>query len=483
MPRAKGQKDTEQRAKGAGGAREGAGAPPGVSNHMLPKTRAAKLVIEGLRLYREGEYKGALIVFKEAFSIDSKNGSALYQICIVEWELATKTGFVCGSLPIADFERFLSGAKVAHRLGDVYAENALEFSMQLLLNKYAVTGIPMPDANIPEVLTYYEAKCKELESPLARPYLPLVKRSWPFHFFGKTLYAAGEFYRAVGAYEKSIALNPDHFRSLYEMARMFDYAGIWPHAARCAEECLRLRPGFKPARDLLQLIRETIIADIDMVQVLRDGTVDVVKPGQVPVLTTQISGIRSVYKSRCKRLLLEFERDVMPRTELSLTAAQVAASFYRYGLLSNEEKDYDAALEAYAKALTFDRWNHDIQVSRAWCMDLKMHQDRVNDPSLQGQHMFFGFHSMFLQEDDAYISRQVEAARARIAVQEDDASAGNIEDDDEEWTDCSEGEDDCLSEDMGVDDDGGSIDCEGGENDEEQGNKEFLHGEMVDGFE
>ena len=97
--------------------------------------------------------------------------------------------------------------------------------------------------------------------------------------------------------------------------------------------------------------------------------------------------------------------------------------------------------------------------------------------------MFFGFHSMFLQEDDAYISRQVEAARARIAVQEDDASAGNIEDDDEEWTDCSEGEDDCLSEDMGVDDDGGSIDCEGGENDEEQGNKEFLHGEMVDGFE
>ncbi len=480
MPRAKGQKDKEQRAKGAGGARinsggarEGAGAPPGVSNHMLPKTRAAKLVVEGRRLYREGEYKEALAVFKEAFSVDPENGSALYEISFVGYKLATETGF--GALPILDFERFLSGANEAHRLGDM---DAFQFSTQLQLNKYALTGIRMLDADIPDILAYYEAKCKELG-------LSLVYRSWTFHYFGKVLLYAKEYYRAVGAFEKSIVLNPDHFHSLFVMSEVFAYdVGIWPHAVHCAEECLRLRPGFKPARDLLQLIREDMKADIDMVQVLREG--------KIPVLTSQISGMRAEYKVRCERLLLEFERDVMPRTELSLTGAQVAASFYRYGLLSNEEEDYDAALEAYQKALTFDPPNIDIQVSQAWSMDLKMHQEKVNDPSLQGdwsRHMFFGFHSIMLRS----CFREVEASRlaiqereveaSRLAVQEDDASAGNIEDEDEEWTDCSEGEDDCLSEDMGVDDDGGSIGCEGGANDEEQGNKEFLHGEMVDDFD
>jgi tetratricopeptide (TPR) repeat protein len=450
---------------------------------MLPTTKAKKLVVEGRRLYREGEYKEALAVFEEASSIDPTNGSALYEISFLGYELATKKfviGEFSGALPIIDFERFLSGANEAHRLGDM---DALQFSTQLQLNKYALTGISMLDADIPDILAYYEAKCKELESPLAQSGLSLVHRSWTFHYFGMVLAAAKEYYRAVGAFEKSIALNPDHFHSLFVMSKVFDFdVGIWPHAVHCAEECLRLRPGFKPARDLLQLIRETMKADIDMVQVLREGTVGVVKPGQIPVLTSQISGLRAEYKIRCERLLLEFERDVMPRTELSLTGAQVAASFYRYGLLSNEEEDYDAALEAYKKALTFDPPNIDIQVSQAWSMDLKMHQDKVNDPSLQGdwsRHMFFGFHSIMLRD----CFREVEAARARIAAREDDASAGNIEDEDEEWTDCSEGEDDCLSEDMGVDDDGGSIGFEGGGNDEEQGNKEFLHGEMVDDFD
>ena len=48
---------------------------------------------------------------------------------------------------------------------------------------------------------------------------------------------------------------------------------------------------------------------------------------------------------------------------------------------------------------------------------------------------------------------------------------------------CSEGEDDCLSEEMGVDDDGGSIGSEGGENDEGQVDKESPHDEMVGDFD
>ena len=94
MTRRKGSKDKEQRAKGAGGARansggerEGAGAPPEVSNHMLPKTRAKKLVADGWLIYAEGHFKEALALFEEATVVDPENGHAFESVSKLLWKL------------------------------------------------------------------------------------------------------------------------------------------------------------------------------------------------------------------------------------------------------------------------------------------------------------------------------------------------------------------------------------------------------------
>jgi len=57
-----------------------------------------------------------------------------------------------------------------------------------------------------------------------------------------------------------------------------------------------------------------------------------------------------------------------------------------------------------------------------------------------------------------------------------------VEDEDDEWTDCSEGEE-YSSEDMRVDGDEETAGCEGGEDDEEQVDKEFPHEVMADEFD
>jgi hypothetical protein len=77
-----------------------------------------------------------------------------------------------------------------------------------------------------------------------------------------------------------------------------------------------------------------------------------------------------------------------------------------------------------------------------------------------------------------------EAAQGRDDGGTSDGAEGDEgADDDEEWADCLEGEEVCLSENMGVDDDGGSVGCEGGENDEGQVDKESPHDEMVGDFD
>ena len=246
MPRKPGQKDTEKRASGAGGARAGAGAPSGVSNRSLPKTKAKKLVDDGWSMYGEGHYKEALALFEEATVVDPSNGRAFLSVSKLQWKL----GYIStnGDISTDEMQRCLSSAEESRRLGWEGAEDQVMYlrlmgprGRKAILREY-----------LPGLLTYYEAQTGKQSTDLAAA-------SVTFQSYGLVLFEDNQLELAEIANRKSAELNPGNFSVLHNQGVLMRGLGRIPEAIEHVQACLRLRPAFGPARRLLeklQLARE-----------------------------------------------------------------------------------------------------------------------------------------------------------------------------------------------------------------------------------
>jgi tetratricopeptide (TPR) repeat protein len=267
MPRAKGQKDVKKRSKGAGGAREnsggarensggarensggaransggereGAGAPEGVPNHMLPKTRAKKLVEDGWSMYAEGHFKEALALFEEATVVDPNNGHAFESVSKLSWKL--RYILTNGDISNDEMQRCLSSAEESQRLGWEGAEGQVMF---LRAAGPRGRGAILP-SYLPGLLIYYEAHAGKLSTdPVGASVMNL--------FYGVVLWEAKQPELAMIAFQKSAELNPGNFSAFHNRSCVLRSVGRYPEAVEDVEASLRLRPAFGPSRLLLE---------------------------------------------------------------------------------------------------------------------------------------------------------------------------------------------------------------------------------------
>jgi tetratricopeptide (TPR) repeat protein len=391
MPRQKGSKDKKERAagsggaregsggaregsggarEGSGGAREGAGAPLGCSNRILPTTASKKLVDEGMRLYRDDKYEDALELFVKAAAVDPNNGEAFYMIADLRWKILFRKQ---KSMSQSEYDTCLSFAKESHRLG---FEDALEQYNVMRSLRTVVDGQEILVADLPELLDYYKTKSTKLSLELSK--MPPTKSKFPlvspeaveasnaYFAYGNLFIQTREPAAAAHQFEKSLALNPENWRALGNIAMAFLSLGRYGPAAECAKACLRLRPGSKQATDVLKGAEHNISEEFAMVKMLIDGTVgqgveSIVKLdfgglGVVefhsPMWKEDDPTIVKVYKSRSERESLEFAASsLLPKTPFGLTVTELSTTHFYLGMLYAELEDYDAALAAYEVSL------------------------------------------------------------------------------------------------------------------------------------
>jgi tetratricopeptide (TPR) repeat protein len=326
MTRRKGSKD----APGAGGAmagagapkgsrggeREGAGAKAGTSNHMLPKTKAKKLVDDGLLLDRDGLYREALAKFQEAIEVDPENGHAYLCASKLMWRVTKGTR---GFITAAEMQQCLSYAEESWRLGCKAGEAQTMF---MRLAGPEGRGDILRE-HMPALLVYYKATSEQESIKLLAGSAGIEARqvSVTYGLYGIVLHEAKENDLAIAADRKAMELDPENWIVLSNLGRCLQEAGRLAEALETTRAALRLRPAFEPLKSQLEEIQE--------MQLIETQGAALIIAGRLPeALETVRAALRIWPTSELhKRKLVEIQEMQLKEIQIAAAAAAERAAY------------------------------------------------------------------------------------------------------------------------------------------------------------
>ena len=355
-------------------------------------------------------------------------------------------------------QRCLSAAEESQRLGWEGAERQVMF---MRVAGPRGRGPILPEY-LPGLLSYYKATSEQESMQLFAGSAGIEARqvSETYGFYGIVLHEAKENDLAIAADRRAVELDPENWIVLSNLGKCLQEAGRLAEALEATRAALRLRPAFEPLKSQLEEIQE--------MQLIETQVAALIIAGRLPEALEAVRAALRLWPTSelHKRKLIEIQDMQLKEIQVAAAAAAERAAF------NEKVAAAAAALRAayddrfYPERAAFD--DRVFQVAAAAAVERVAFGDQVFPVIHQGPDghpMILLFPGQLGCVDEAVQGRETA-----------------VEDEDDEWTDCSEGEE-YSSEDMRVDGDEETAGCEGGEDDEEQDDKEFPHEVMADEFD